>query len=157
MAQYNMPAEWAKKYSNKHYTKAEIEEKRRTEIRMKDDEIVPTDSLPDELHDRFYWFIDQFEGTGLMSNLESDTLCRYLVAEKLYWELTAEMAELDYVDPDYTKLSHLQNRYHKQTLDYGKELGIGFLSRNKLRKDKEQIEEEPETKEQKLFGSALGY
>lgn len=156
MARPSVPHEFAVNFGGKNYTKEELEEKKRSEIVFNSDQFEPSETLPEHLHEKFYWFVEQYEGTGLLTNLDVDTLCHYLIANEQYWLLTERMYELGVSDEEYGKTTVLQNRYHKQTLDYAKELGMTFLSRTRLRKDDKQDEDKPKSEEEQLFGDALG-
>lgn len=156
MARPSIPHEYAVNFGAKNYTKAELLEKKKTELTIKADEFYPSDTLPEHLHDKFYWYVGQYEGTGLLTNLDIDTLCHYLIANEQYWLLTERMYDIGVADEEYGKVTVLQNRYHKQTLDYAKELGMTFLSRTRLKRDDKVDEDKPKSEEEQLFGDALG-
>lgn len=155
MARPNLPSEIAKEYGRKNYTKAELAEKERTEVILPGDDIKPSPHLPSELHEKFYWLINEFADFGILSNVDSDAISRYIMADNSYWKMTELVNDMDFGDPDYNKMTNIQNRYYGQAKELSKELGLTMVSRMKLRKDETKIEPDEETDEDILFGGKL--
>lgn len=155
MARISMPADFAEKYGNKNWTKAELAKKREEEINMSGEEIVPSDFLPTDLHDRFYWFVHEFEEYGILANVDSDSLSRYIMADAQYWEATELLNEMSPDEDGYSRLSNVQNRYFNQTQSLSKELGLTMVSRTKLKREENEDEERELTKEEQMFGGML--
>ncbi|WP_273478281.1 P27 family phage terminase small subunit [Ignavigranum ruoffiae] len=156
MARDNLPSHLAKEFGKKHYTKAELAEKERTEVITPEDEVRPSEFLPANLHEKFYWFVEQFEGLGILTNVDSEALSRYLVYTDYFWNLQEELSTMDTGDPDYVKTLNSMNKFSDRALGLEKELGLTMVSRMKIRKpDKEDDEDKPKTTSELLFGEAL--
>ena len=88
MARGNIPSHLVPLVGKKNWTKAELEEKKRREVILDGESIRPSEHLPTNLHDRFYWFVNEFEGLGILANVDSDAISRYIMADEKYWEIT---------------------------------------------------------------------
>lgn len=155
MARNNLPSHLAKEFGRKNYTKAELAEKERTEVILSGEDIKPSPHLPSHLHEKFYWLVGEFEDVGILSNVDSDAISRYIMADDSYWKMTEVVNDMDFGDPDYNKMTNIQNRYYGQSKELAKELGLTMVSRMKLRKDESKTEPEPKTDEDFLFGDKL--
>lgn len=141
--------------TNKHYTKAEIKERKAREVSVKSDNIKPSSFLPKSLHKRFNHFVKEMEEWGILSNLDSDALSRYILADHKYWEVQKVMEDIDFEDTAYQRLSTLENKYFDQTLKLAAQLGLTMTGRMKLDKRKGKQEEVEQSEEEALFGNAL--
>lgn len=151
----NMPSHLIEQgYGNKNWTKAEIEHKKKTEVILDGDEIKPPKGLAKKFHKKFKWLVSEFDGLGILANVDADAIARYIVADDKYWELTAYIEKLDKADPEFNKMTNIQKRYFDQTMQLAKELGLTFKSRMGLKKP-EAEETEPKTVEDKLFGELI--
>lgn len=155
MPRFNMPSHLAEEIGKKNWTKAELEEKRRTEVVMIGDNIQPSGFLPEHLHKQFKWFVDEFEEYGILANVDSDALSRYVMADYQYWETTEILNEMKPDEEGYSRISNVQNRYFNQTQALAKELGLTMVSRGKLKRDTDEDDERELTKEEKLFSGLL--
>lgn len=156
MGQINLPADIAEKYGSKHYTKKELQAKRFREVKADGSNIQPSAFLPKKLYDRFYWFVDEFKEFNILANVDSDALCRYLIADNEYWKVTKTLEKMSPTDEKYSSLTTIQNRFFNQSLALSKELGLTMVSRTKLRKGETKEEDKEQTEEEILFGKALG-
>lgn len=156
MPRFNMPSHLAEKVGNKNWTKEEMAEKRRTEVVMIGDNIQPSSFLPEHLHDQFQWFVDEFEDYGILANIDSDALSRYVMADYQYWEATEILNKMKPDEEGYSRISNVQNRYFNQTQALAKELGLTMVSRGKLKKEDDEGEQREMTREEQLFSGALG-
>ncbi|MBK0347885.1 P27 family phage terminase small subunit [Aerococcaceae bacterium zg-ZJ1578] len=154
MAKPNTPSHLMEK-TKKHYTKAEMKERKAREVTAKSNDIKPSSFLPKTLHKRFKWFVEEMAEWGILSNLDADSLSRYILADQKYWEVQKEMAQLDFSDPAYGRLSTLENKYFDQTLKLATQLGLTMVGRMKLDRRKGETETEELTEEETLFGNAL--
>lgn len=155
MAQNNLPSRIAKEYGKKNYTKAELAEKERTEVITPEDEVKPSEFLPDHLHEKFYWYVEQFEGLGILTNVDSEALSRYLTYTDGFWKLQQESMTLSVGDPDYNAVITNMNKYSDRALGLEKELGLTMVSRMKIRKPENVEDNKPKSTEELLFGDAL--
>lgn len=155
MAQINFPSKFAEEHGGKNWTKAELKEKRETEVVVDDSHIEPSSFLPEELHEKFYWFVSEFKEFGILGNVDSDALSRYIMANNNYWKVNEALEDLDVTDEKYNSLTLIQNRYFNQAHNLAKELGLTMVSRTKLKREKAE-ENKEQTEEEKLFGKSLG-
>ena len=155
MARGNIPSHLVPLVGKKNWTKSELEEKKRREVILDGESIRPSEHLPTNLHDRFYWFVNEFEGLGILANVDSDAISRYIMADEKYWEVTEYVEGMDVDDPDFNKITNIQKRYFDQSTTLAKELGLTFKSRMGLKKPDDQ-DDKPQSDEEKLFGKALG-
>ena len=146
---------------NKHISKKDIEERKKSEVKAKADDVNPPETLPQRLHEKFYYYAGQLVELGIMTNLDTEALGRYLVAQDNYERVSQQMELLtDLVDPDvyenYRKFSTLQERFFKQARALGSDLGLTITGRAKLVVPNGKEESKELTPEEKLFGKALG-
>ena len=146
---------------NKHLSKAEIEYRMKTEVKADTDNVNPPETLPQRLHEKFYYYSEQLVDIGIMTNLDTEALGRYLVAQDNYervslqMEILTELADSD-VYEECRKFSALQERFFKQARALGSDLGLTITGRAKLVVPKGKEEPKELTPEEKLFGKALG-
>ena len=122
---------------NKHLSKAEIEHRKKTEVKADTDNVNPPETLPQRLHEKFYYYSEQLVDIGIMTNLDTEALGRYLVAQDNYERVSLQMESLtELADPDvyeeYRKFSTLQERFFKQARALGSDLGLTITGRAKL-------------------------
>lgn len=147
----NMPSHLIEQgYGNKNWTKAEIEHKKKTEVIMDGSKITPPKTLPKKYHKKFKWLVNEFDGLGILANVDSDAIARYIVSDEKYWEITKKLETMDVSDPDLNKITTIQQRYFNQALQLAKELGLTFKSRMGLKKP-ETDEEKPQNEAEEMF------
>ena len=54
---------------NKHLSKAEIEHRKKTEVKADTDNVNPPETLPQRLHEKFYYYSEQLVDIGIMTCL----------------------------------------------------------------------------------------
>lgn len=146
---------------NKHFSKQEIEHRKKTEVKANADNVNPPETLPQRLHEKFYYYADQLVDLGIMTNLDTEALGRYLIAQDNYEVVSLQMENLhDLANPDvfasYKNLSTLQDRFFKQARALGSDLGLTITGRAKLVIPTGNEKEQELSPEEKLFGKALG-
>ncbi|ETT33283.1 phage terminase small subunit P27 family [Paenibacillus sp. FSL R5-808] len=157
MARPRQPIDLLLYKGQKNLTKREIEERKSTEIKAPADKIRAPSYLPKDLRRDFKKISDELIRIGIMSNLDVDALCRYLIARKLYLQVTDELLdrnpivqyekdEYDDVDGEripnttmvenfstvYSDLLLNQDRLFKQCRQAASDLGLTISSRCKL-------------------------
>lgn len=136
----------------KNLTKAEIEERRHTEVTPCADDLTPPSYLTAAEKRRFTKLADQLNKIKIMGETDVETLARYVSAQTLYETATKEMRKLDRERPKketfekegeyYVALevwiatsetaAKLQDRYFKQAQTAAASLGLTISSRCKL-------------------------
>lgn len=125
----------------KHLTKAEIEERKASEVKAHADKINYPAYLPKDLRKEFKNIADELIRIEIMSNLDVDALARYLIAQKEWLKIAKIMDELSpiivkedisIINDQYTELSKVMDRFFKQCRSAASDLGLTISSRCKL-------------------------
>ncbi len=119
-----------------HVTKAEIEERKSRELKIDLTDVKPPSYLTAKQKKDFNVIAEKLLHVGIISELDEDTLARYLVAQdqyletlKLYKKMMRDCPEdIDTLD----KISRMQDRYAKQCRTLSTDLGMTITSRVKL-------------------------
>ena len=156
MAQPKYPTAYLKKHSTAVYSKADMKKREESEVILNDDRIEPSSFLPEEHHERFHWFVNEFAEMGILNNVDGDALSRYIMADFNYWKVNDELEQMNVAEEGYSRLSNVQNRFFNQAIALSKELGLTMAARGKLKREKEDENKKEQTPEEKLFGNALG-
>lgn len=169
MARPRQPIDLLTYKGKKNLTKQEIEERKASEIKAPADEIRAPSYLPKDLRRDFKRISDELINIGIMSNLDVDALCRYLISRKLYLQVTNELlnrspivqyekTENDSVDGElipgtktveifsnvYADLTLNQDKFFKQCRQAASDLGLTISSRCKLVVPKKEEKEKTE-------------
>lgn len=116
----------------KHLTKAEIEERKSAEVSAPSDKVRAPSYLTKELKKEFNKLAKELLGIEIMTNLDVDALARFIIARKMYLEVTAAILEnpaLLITDKDIVMT---QDRLFKQCRAAASDLGLTISSRCKL-------------------------
>ncbi|MGN4897819.1 phage terminase small subunit P27 family [Bacillus cereus group sp. MYBK14-3] len=177
MARPRQPIDLIVYKGKKNLTKQEIEERKSQEIKAPNNRIKAPTYLPKDLRRKFKRISDELVEIGIMSNLDVDALARYLLSEKMYWQVTETLLDTsptkiekfiksdqdgnavealeDIVSNDvYTDLLINQDKLFKQCRQAASDLGLTITSRCKLVMPKSG-QEPPKTEEEQLFGNRL--
>ncbi|USK78967.1 phage terminase small subunit P27 family [Peribacillus frigoritolerans] len=163
----------------KHFSKAEIEERKKSEVKAPSDKVKPPSYLPKDLKKEFKKISEELVAIGIMTNLDVDSLARFVQVQKMYLDVTNNLlalspiktVEIEEYDIDgnvtgskfvdvpnelYSELLTMQDKLFKQCRAASSDLGLTISSRCKLVIPKGQQEEEkPTSKEAKRFGGRL--
>ena len=133
MARPRQPVDLIQYKGKKHLTKAEIEERKNSEVKANSDNIVAPDILSDEQKEKFYDIANELIEIGIMSNLDTDTLARFIIHQTEYEKVTIQLqqTELEFVD-EYDDLLKLQEKHFKMARQCSTDLGLTIASRCKL-------------------------
>lgn len=177
MARPKQPIDLLVYKGKKNLTKKEIEERKSQEIKAPSNNIKAPTYLPKDLRRKFKKISDELIEIGIMSNLDVDALARYLLSEKMYWQVTETLLDTSptkietFVKTDqdgnaietvedivsnnvYTDLLINQDKLFKQCRQAASDLGLTITSRCKLVIPKNG-QDTPETEEEQLFGNRL--
>lgn len=141
MGRHKQPIDLVVLNGRKNLSKQEIADRKAAEVFARSNNIVPPDTLPERLHHRFYWYVSELAEFNLMSNLDCDSLGRYVLINDEFGIVSTKLLELDLVDDfeDYKKFVLLQEKFAKELRMIGGELGFTMAARAKLsapKKDK---------------------
>lgn len=183
MARPREPIELIVSKGKKNLTKAEIAERRASEVQPSTDEIEAPAYLTAAQKKHFTKLAKQLEKIKIMGETDVDTLARYVVAETQYQAAVKEQRKLAKDKPkkddpkkddpkfpepaDYYKALEFwyvaqdaadkrQERYYKQASALARDLGLTISSRCKLQVPVKAEEEKPVNKFARFGGKAAG-
>jgi len=135
MAGTRQPLDLLLSKGNKHFSQAEIEQRRAQEVKAPAPKTLRVPKyLPKGLHKKFRAIGKQLAALNLLSELDYDCLARYLIAEQAYLALT-EKVNLAITSGSLAAiedLSKTQQRYFTQCSRAANDLGLTISSRCKL-------------------------
>ena len=91
MAGQRQPIELVIAKGKKHLTKAEIEERQRTEVKAAADKVTAPSYLTPSQKKTFKKIVKELRAIDLVSNLDVDALARLVIAQENYVAVTEEM------------------------------------------------------------------
>lgn len=148
---HKLPSNIAKEYGRKNYTKEELRQREAEEVVMAYDNIAPSPSLPEHLHERFWWYVSEFKEHGIVASVDGDAFSRYVMTEWQYWQVTEKLEKISPGSKKYLPLLQVQDKLFKNLRSIGNDLGLTMVSRMKITKPKKQEDDKPQTNAQKLF------
>ena len=168
MAGPRQPIELIITKGKKNLTKAEIAERRASEVQPRTEGIEPPSYLTAAQKKHFVKLAGQLQKIRIMGETDCDTLARYVVAEAQYQAASkdvldahkkrpknAEPEELMVWAAMMEKLDKRQDRFFKQASTMARDLGLTSSSRCKLQVPVKE-EEKPVNKFARFGGKAAG-
>ena len=134
MAGPRQPIELVIAKGNKHLTKAEIEERRSTEVKPLTGDISPPSYLTKKQKQEFNKISGQLQELKIMSETDVDTLARYVVANGFYINAVKKLRSKEVRnDPElFESWLKIQEKMFKQARSCANDLGLSISSRCKL-------------------------
>lgn len=135
MARPRQPIDLITAKGKAHLTKAQIEKRRSEELKVEGfRDVQAPDYLPEKLREEFDEIARMLLQLDIMTELDEDTLARYLLAKQQYLQYTALLnrASLQNNLSDMERLSRLQDKAFKQCRAGASDLGLTISSRAKL-------------------------
>ena len=135
MAGARQPTALAELKGKKHFTKAELEERRNAEVNADTDNIVPPDYLTEKQAGEFLALADELKRCEIMTNLDCDALARFVVARSDYADYVKLMRSIPKTVDNLQELKEADKLKRGAFLDCNtaaKELGMTISSRCKL-------------------------
>lgn len=150
------PIQLVEAKGKKHLTKAEIEERRRTEVQAPSDKVTAPSYLTPSQKKAFRKTVKELRAIDLISNLDVDALARLIVAQEKYREVTQEIgkqplmmtveyltgekdengepikATKEVVNGNVERLMIIQDRYFRQCRQGAADFGLTVSSRCRL-------------------------
>lgn len=154
MARPRQPVDLLLYKGKKNLTKKEIEERKAQEVKAPADKVRPPTYLPADLKREFKRIANELINIGIMTNLDIDALARFLIAKKLYLEVSKKLLdnpELAISDKDIVAT---QDKLFKQARASASDLGLTISSRVKLVIPKNE-DKPPETEAERRFGDRV--
>ena len=146
MAGARQPTALVELKGKKHFTKAELEERRNAEVNADTDNIVPPDYLTEKQAGEFLALADELKRCEIMTNLDCDALARFVVARSDYADYVKLMRSIPKTVDNLQELKEADKLKRGAFLDCNtaaKELGMTISSRCKLVIPKKNDEPKP--------------
>ena len=152
MARPRQPIELVVAKGKKHLTKAEIEERKKTELKVDLKNISIPKYLPTGLKDEFTEIASKLLEIGVMTELDEDCLARYLLSKQSYLQYTSMLnkATKNNKISEMEKLMTMQDKAFKQCRACANDLGLTIASRCKLVMP--EVKEQPKENKFSKFG-----
>ena len=134
MAGQRLPLEVVQARGSKHFTKAELEERREREIKPITDNIIAPTYLTKKQKDEFYKIADQLKKLKILGETDVDALGRYIIANDFYINAVKKMRSTEVKNNPilFEKWAKIQDKYFKQCRASANDLGLSISSRCKL-------------------------
>lgn len=132
MARPRQPIDLVLHKGKKHLTKAEIEERKSQEVKAANDKVEPPAYLSENLQEEFISIANELLSIGIMTNLDTDALARFLIAKKLYLDVTQTLLENPELMISNKDIVTTQDKLFKQSRSAASDLGLTISSRCKL-------------------------
>ena len=134
MSKMRQPIEVLEATGRKHLTKAEIEERKKTELKVDLKSIEIPAYLTKKQKEEFAELADKLLNIGIMTELDEDGLARYIIAKDKYLKYTkllnSAIRKSDISDME--RLTSMQDKAFKQCRSSANDLGLTIASRCKL-------------------------
>lgn len=134
MARPRLPIEVIEARGKKHLTKAEIEARKKAELKVDLKDVEVPDYLPQKLKEEFEEIAQKLLKVGIMTELDEDCLARYLLSKQSYLHYTNMLnkATRDNKIMEMEKIMVMQDKAFKQCRATASDLGLTIASRCKL-------------------------
>lgn len=116
----------------KHLTKKEIEERKNSEIKAPADKVEAPSYLPKKLQEEFNRIAGELIDIGIMSNLDTEALARFLIAEYQYQKVAKKSIKMSPENDKYMDMLLMQEKLFKMARQAASDLGLTISSRCKL-------------------------
>lgn len=154
MARPREPIDLLQAKGKKHLTKEEIAERKSSEVESYTDHIQPPAYLSAKQKREFQEIAQELLRVEILSNLDCDTLARFIIARANYVKFTKAMNKIK-EEPGYWEMmkdaSLLQDRAFKQCQATARDLGLNITARCRL-----VIPKEKETPVENKFSRFAG-
>ena len=134
MAGQRQPIELVLAKGKKNLTKAEIQERRDSEVKPITDDIIAPSYLTKKQKDEFSRIATQLQKLKIMGETDVDALARYITAKDMYENAVKQMRKPEVKTNPliYEKWINIQDKLFKQCRSSANDLGLSISSRCKL-------------------------
>lgn len=153
MANNKQPIDLLLLKGKKHLTKEEIEQRKNEEVKANTDNIIAPSYLNKKQKERFNYLAEELKEAKIISNLDVESLARYVVLEEQYNNIVKKINKLDILSEDYDKLLIKQTKVFSMLDKLNNQLCLNIIARCKVSVQK--YEEKPKNKFEK-FGVKNG-
>lgn len=153
MARPRQPIEIIEAKGRTHLSKAQIEARKKAELKVDLKDVEVPEYLPPKLKEEFIEIANKLLEIGVMTELDEDCLARYLISKQNYLQYTAMLnkATRDNKITEMEKLMTMQDKAFKQCRATANDLGLTIASRCKLVMP--QVETKPKENKFSKFGA----
>ena len=118
----------------KNLTKEEIDNRRKQEIKAPSDKVEPPSHLTSAQKKEFESIAAQLLDVNIMTNLDCETLARYIVSKDIYNSVSKKLRKKEVLEDieQLEKYSKIHDRYFKICRASASDLGLTISSRCKL-------------------------
>lgn len=139
----------------KHLTKEEIKERKESEVKADTDKVeAPSHLTTKKQKERFDFLAQQLLNANIMTNLDVETLARYVKLEEQYNNISKKITRMNVLNLQYDSLLKKQTKVFSMLDKLNNQLCFNILSRNKATVPKDK-QEKPKNKFSK-FGAKNG-
>ncbi len=128
-----------------HKTKAEIEQRKKEEVKPMTDKIEPPVHLSRKQKNRFKYLASELLKAKIMTNLDVESLGHYVMLEDQYKQISVEATAMDIKNPGYADMIDNQGKVFRMMEKMSDKLCLNIVSRTKVSVPTEK-EKEPENK-----------
>jgi len=134
MAGQRQPIELVIAKGKKNLTKAEIQERRDSEVKPIADNIIAPSYLSKKQKEEFYFYAEQLQKLKIMGETDNDALARYIISKDLYIKLSKQLTRKEVLNDPIILDKYLKNqdKMFKQCRASAVDLGLTISSRCKL-------------------------
>lgn len=134
MAGQRQPIELVLAKGKKNLTKAEIQERRDSEVKPIADNIIAPSYLTKKQKEEFNIYAEQLIKLNIMGETDNDALARYIISKDLYIKLSKQLTKREILDNPILLDKYLKNqdKMFKQCRACAVDLGLTISSRCKL-------------------------
>jgi P27 family predicted phage terminase small subunit len=147
-------------------------------VKVPSDKVKPPSYLPTKLKKEFKKISSELIDIGIMTNLDNDSLARFLMAQKMYLEITDNLMKIPSVievpnmikdefgekfqdgvkevsNPEFSEILINQDKLFKQCRAAASDLGLTISSRCRLVMPKDKKDDKTKTEAEKRFGDRV--
>ena len=148
MARPRQPIDLVVAKGKKNLTKAEIQERKESEIAPLTDNIVAPSYLTKKQRAEFNVISDQLQALNIMSETDVDALARFIISRELYIKYTKQLLKKEVIEnPGLSDIYFKnQDRAFKQCRASASDLGLTITARCRLVVPVTTPEEKPKNK-----------
>ena len=149
MARPREPINLLEAKARKHLTKAEIEERKKSEVKAPSNEIEAPSYLTPDLKREFNIIAKQLVDIGIMTNLDVDALARFIIARAMYVTLSMQIIKQPNIlmSDKYPQIAINQDKAFRQCSVTARDMGLTISSRCRLIMPKAGIGKDDEISE----------
>lgn len=128
------PADLIRAKGKKHLSEEEYETRKNSELQVPFTDVEPPDYLNDDQKVKFQDIAMMLLALGIMTELDTDCLARYVLSHDLYLDYTTKLTHL-IAQGDISELraiQTMQDKAFKQAQSSARDLGLTITSRCKI-------------------------